>query len=293
MELRHVEHVLAVVDHGGFTAAARALHLAQPSLSQSVRRLERELGVDLFVRAGRQVTLTHAGEAFLGPARRLVREAQNVLATTSAHAAGLAGTVDVVAMATLAVDPLAGRVGELRRAHPALAVRVVEPASTAQLLAMVRDGRAELGVTETGTASPDVVEHRIGEQELLAVLPPGSPGRGQPLTLRDLAEQPLVLGPPGASTRQTLERALDEVGQELSVAVEVDQREAVVPLVLAHAGATALPTPLAREAEAQGAVVRPLRPRLVRPVSTIHRRAPLSPGAELLLRALRSMPGSP
>lgn len=263
---------------------------AQPSLSQSVRRLERELGVDLFVRAGRKVVLTHAGQAFLGPGRRFVREAQNVIAATSAHAAGLAGTGDVVAMATLAVDPLAARVGELRRRHPALAVRVVEPAGTGQLLAMVRDGRAELGGTETGTASPEVVEHRIGEQELLAVLPPGSAGQGQPLTLRDLAERPLVLGPAGASTRQSLERALGEVGQELSIAVEVDQREAVVPLVLAHAGATALPTRLAREAQAQGAVVRPLEPKLVRPVSTIHRRAPLSPGAEVLLRALRSTP---
>ena len=73
MELRQVEHVIGVVEHGGFTRAAAALHISQPALSQSVRTLERELGSDLFVRAGRSVTLTAAGEAFLAPARRGLR----------------------------------------------------------------------------------------------------------------------------------------------------------------------------------------------------------------------------
>ncbi|HVJ95693.1 MAG TPA: LysR family transcriptional regulator, partial [Acidimicrobiia bacterium] len=74
MELRQVEYVLAVIDHGSFTAGAEACGVAQPSLSEGVRRLETELGVRLFHRVGRSVSLTDAGVAFEGPARRLVRE---------------------------------------------------------------------------------------------------------------------------------------------------------------------------------------------------------------------------
>ena len=69
MDLRQLEYVIAVVDEGGFTRAARSVHVSQPALSQAVRSLERELGVELFNRSGRTVALTSAGEALLGPAR--------------------------------------------------------------------------------------------------------------------------------------------------------------------------------------------------------------------------------
>ena len=69
MELQKVRYVVAVVDHGTFTAAAAACFVAQPSLSHAVRALERELGVDLFHRIGRHVRVTAAGEAFIPAAR--------------------------------------------------------------------------------------------------------------------------------------------------------------------------------------------------------------------------------
>src|SRR3954469_24330838 len=74
MELRHVEYVLAVLDHGSFTAGAAAVGVAQPSLSEGVRRLESELGVRLVDRVGRTVVVTDAGRAFEGPARTMLRD---------------------------------------------------------------------------------------------------------------------------------------------------------------------------------------------------------------------------
>ena len=74
MELRQVEYVVGVAEHGGFTRAATALHVTQPALSEGVARLEAELGVELFHRVGRRVVLSAAGEAFLDPARRLLRD---------------------------------------------------------------------------------------------------------------------------------------------------------------------------------------------------------------------------
>src|SRR5919108_194737 len=72
MDLRHLEYVVAIVDHGGVGRAATALHVAQPSVSASVRRLERELRVDLFDRVGRRLVLTDAGSTVVDHARQLL-----------------------------------------------------------------------------------------------------------------------------------------------------------------------------------------------------------------------------
>lgn len=297
MDLRQVEYVLGVVDHGGFTRAAAAMHVAQPSLSQSVRRLEHELGAPLFFRIGRTVRMTPAGEAFVGPARRLLREAQNVKATVADHATLAVGSLDVVALPTLVADPLAEIIGRFRQRHRGVSVRVLDPATTATLLAMVADGRAEVGISDAVNVARGLESRTIGEQELLAVLPPDAPTTGRTIRLAAFARYPLVLGPPGTSTRHVVEAAMESLGLTPDIGVEVNQREAVTPLVLAGAGATALPAPLAREARALGAAVLPFAPRLVRPVSVVHRRETLSPPAvaflDLVIRNARRQRSSP
>ena len=74
MQARQITYFLAVVEHGGFGRAAAALRVAQPTLSQSIKSLERDLGADLFHRAADGVVLSAAGRALLGPARQLVRD---------------------------------------------------------------------------------------------------------------------------------------------------------------------------------------------------------------------------
>src|SRR5688500_1226945 len=105
MEIRQLQHAVAVVDEGGLTAAADAVGITQPALSQSIATLERELGLQLFVR-GRQVVLTPAGEAFLGPARQVLRAAAAVRDAAAEMTELRAGRLDLVALPTLAVDPL-------------------------------------------------------------------------------------------------------------------------------------------------------------------------------------------
>ena len=84
MDLRQIEQVLAVFDHGSVTAAARSLHLAQPSVSETLRRTERELGTPLFHRVGRRLVPTPAGDAFVGPARQLLRDRDGLLTEVAA-----------------------------------------------------------------------------------------------------------------------------------------------------------------------------------------------------------------
>ena len=172
MEIRQVEYALAVVDHGGFTRAAAALHVSQPSLSQGVAKLEAELGLPLFHRLGRRVTLTAAGDAFLDPARRLLRDA-DVAARSVAAVKGLeVGRLDLVALPTLAVEPAARLVGQFRRRFPAIDVRLTEPEDADAVLALVRDGRCEVGLAEL-PAPDDLVSTELAVQEILAVCPPG------------------------------------------------------------------------------------------------------------------------
>jgi DNA-binding transcriptional LysR family regulator len=262
------------------------LHVAQPSLSGGVAALERELGVALFHRLGRRVTLTSAGEAFLGPARRLLREASAARDAAAGVAELVSGRLDLVSLPTLAVEPLAPLVGAFRSLHPGVVVHVVEPEDRRDVLALVLDGNAELGLTDLGGLTGEVVTHSLGRQALWAVCPPDTDlprRRAVPVTW--FAARPLVATRVGTSSRDLLDAALARAGAELTVAVESGQREAIVPLVLAGAGSALLPEPIARTAAAQGAVVAPLQPAVARTIGIVHRRAPLSPAARAFVAA--------
>jgi LysR family transcriptional regulator, carnitine catabolism transcriptional activator len=291
MDERRLRFFLAVVEAGGVTTAAARLHVAQPSLSQALRTFEAELGVELFHRVGRGLRLSSAGEALVGPARQVLRamdEAREAIAGTTELRAG---TLELAALATLAVDPMADLVGRFRALYPGVQVRVHEPETAEGVSALVHDGSSELGVAHLSMPDPGLETVKLGDQELLFAMPPEEGhSAGKPLRARELARTPLVVSPPGTSTRILLEQALAAVGVIPQIAVETAAREATIPLVLAGAGTALLPAPLARDAERRGAVVRPAVPPISRPIGLIHRRAQLSPAARAFL-ALAANPG--
>ncbi len=309
MDEKRLRCFLAVVEDESVTRAATRLHVAQPSLSQTLRALEGELGVELFHRVGRGLRLSAAGHALVGPAREVLSAIDAARDAVGEVAKVLAGTLEIAALATLAVDPLAALIGRFRREYPGVAVRVQEPPSTAGVGAMVREGACELGLARLPLPRNDLHARELGSQELLFVLPPDTslPGEdastatpsptqrrrraGSVVSLSDegalaaatLRDIPLVVSPPGTSTRMLLEQALEAVGVTPRIAVQTDAREAIVPLVLAGAGAALLPAPLAREAGRRGAVVRAARPRIVRRIGLVHRDRRLSPAARAFL----------
>jgi DNA-binding transcriptional LysR family regulator len=118
------------------------------------------------------------------------------------------------------------------------------------------------------------------------------PARTGLAALEELGRRPLVLTPPGTSSRRVVEAALEQLGIEPTVAVEVAQREAVVPLVLAGAGIGFVPGAQADSARAQGARIVRLEPPLVRHIGLLHRPGPMSPAARGFC-ALAQTPRSP
>ncbi|MCU1361450.1 MAG: transcriptional regulator [Ilumatobacteraceae bacterium] len=287
MDLRQLEYVVAVADHGGFTKAAMATHVAQPSLSHGVRSLEAELGVELFARLGRTVQITAAGEEVVGAARRVLRDVAELSAVTAAASGLRTGRLEIVTLPTLAVEPLAQLIGAFRTLHPGITIRVTEPEDASTVERQVSSGRAELGFTDLTTGGRGLSRVQLFRQEVLAVCPPGTSVPDGPLPAAVFAAMPLIATPAGTSTRRLLDRVIVRSGLEPNIVVDINHREAILPLVLAGAGASLLPAPLAREAATRGAVVRSLRPAVTRRIGILHRPGILSPAAKAMLDLAR------
>ena len=174
MDLRRLRLFLAVVDHGSMTRAAEAEFVSQPSVSQAVAELETELGTDLFARVGRRVILTAAGEALIVPARQALRDVETGRAAVAAVAGLDSGRLDLAALPTLAVDPMAPLVGEFRLAHPGIRIMLADPEDAEAVVRLITTGACEIGLTVQPAEAPGLRTRRLGRQDLLAVLPPGA-----------------------------------------------------------------------------------------------------------------------
>jgi DNA-binding transcriptional LysR family regulator len=280
VERRQLECFLAVVEHGGFTKAARALHLAQPSLSHVIAGLETEVGGALFHRVRNGVVLTAAGEALVEPARQTTRDLDTALSLVREVLGLSGGRLDVVAQTSLAVDPLAGMLGRFLTAHPKVAVRVSDPQRGWEVADTVRSGAAELGLVSATLAIGELAGVELAEQELRLVLPPGAePPEGGVVGGAALAGLSFVATTEGDVSREVLQQTLRGLGHEPRIAVETAHRAMLVPLVLAGAGAALLPGSMADDAAAKGAVVCPVEPAAHYRGRLVWRSGPLSPAA--------------
>jgi DNA-binding transcriptional LysR family regulator len=239
----------------------------------------------LFDRIGRNVVLTDAGRRVVDAARRVLVDVADLHVVSALARDAVVGTLTIASLPTLTVDPLAAIVGRFRAAHPGATIRIGEPEGLAGVEDEVRSGRAELGFTDLTIGAAALERIELSRQDTEAICPPGTASPGEPLTPGELVAMPLVVTPEGTSTRRLLDRALARTAVAPTIAVEVHNREAIIPLVLAGAGAALVPAEVARTAAERGAVVRPLRPQVTRRVGIIHRRGPLSPTAAALVDA--------
>lgn len=285
MDLRRLELFLAVVDHGTVTQAAAASYVSQPAVSQAVRHLEAELGVQLFERVGRTLRLTAAGDALVPAVRRARRAVDDGLAAVAAVVGIEAGVVPVGCLPTL-VQRTVDLIGVLRAEHPGVDVRLVEAGDPLELASLVVGGTVDVGLTDLSRSPRSLVSHDLGSEALVAVLPPGADA-ATALTPDDLARLPLLSTPPGTSSRTALDSFLALSRVEARHVVVVDQREALLPLVLDGAGAALLPPDLARRAEALGASVRPTKPPVARRIGILHRRGELAPAVAAFVEIAR------
>ncbi|MFE3541512.1 LysR family transcriptional regulator [Nocardia sp. NPDC059177] len=193
MSLRQYEYALAVAEEGSVTAAAERLRVAQPSVSQQIRAMERELGAQVFARTPGGLVPTVVGRAFLREAQVAVDAARRARAAARAGSAELVGEMRVAVQMGLGARQLPGALRALRRRFPRLEVTLVEEPDPAELERMGRRGVLDVVLAAVACAEGSADVHRLGDEHFVVVL-----GAGHRLLAADrvelqaLADEPWV-----------------------------------------------------------------------------------------------------
>ncbi|MGK9220565.1 MULTISPECIES: LysR family transcriptional regulator [unclassified Microbacterium] len=292
MDVRQLRYFLAIVDHGGFGRAAEQLLISQPSLSQSIASLERELGIELFHRVGRRVTLSAAGEELVGHARVVVRDLESARAAMDAVRGVRTGRVDISSMPSPGIEPLTTIIATFRDRHPEIAISVDGAFDVDDVISAVRSGTSEIGLLGSAVQlrTPGVRSFSLGSQPLVLIVNPADDrfGPGDVIAREQLAGARFIVSQRGALMR-TMVDELVASGIDVEIVVEVAHRTSILPLVIRGIGHAVMPaswTPLAEHAGLRTLRIDP--PTLLH-VSVISRMDHLSPAARAFLAVAREV----
>ena len=227
MNFQQLRSVRETVRQGfNLTLVAEALHTSQPGVSRQIRELEEELGVELFVRAGRRLLgLTPPGEAMLPMVERLLQEAENLRRAGSDFVDSEQGRLTVAATHTQARYALPTAVRDFRQSHPGITFRLVQGSPT-QIAQQVIEGQADIGIaTEALADYPELVTLPCYRWTHAAVAPRGHPlarevAEGTPLTLQRLAQFPLVTYEHGYAGRRHIDAAFAQARLPVEIVLE-------------------------------------------------------------------------
>jgi len=240
MELRHLQALTAISDHGTFSAAAEHLNTVQSNISAHVARLERELGTPLIDRA--DGTLTEEGRVVVTRARRILSELDALVSDVAACRDEVTGTVRVGMIGT-AARWLVPRLMDLaRKRHPKLRLVVVE-GNTTGLEPQLASGQLDLAVLHLPVTGRDLVARLLFEEDLMLVVPGGhamAAVEGS-LALEDLADLELLLPVPGTAFRDELDAVTRPLGITLLPAAEIDGLRLIASLTFEGYGPAILP----------------------------------------------------
>lgn len=243
MELRHLRYFIAVAEELHFTRAAQRLSIAQPPLSQQIKSLEQEVGVELLRRTKRRVELTDAGRCFLDEARRAVAQVDQAVAEARRAARGEIGRVLVgfVGSATYTVLPQVFRA--FRGRYPSVEV-VLRELTTAQQIAALSSGEIDLGFVRAPPDHEDLVSRVLVDEPFVAALPRRHPlARGPKVRVADLAGEPFILFPRplAAGLYDAVVSACQRAGFSPRIVQETTQIPVMISLVAAGLGVALVP----------------------------------------------------
>ena len=236
LNLHHLRLFFAIVEHGGFTNAARALRLSQPALSKALAELEKQLHVPLIDRGGRTLSLTDAGRTLHARAAELFgveRTAERELRELR----GLKrGSLRVAASTTIATYILPPYLGRFRTRHPSVSIQATN-ANTRAVLRLLLEFRVDVALVEGPVNHPRVDAIPWREDELVVIAhPQHQVFRRAHVEPKDLADLPFLVREPGSGTREVSERALALHGVRLLNTMRVGGTEAIKQAVAAGLG---------------------------------------------------------
>ena len=230
-----------VADTGSFTAASRRLHVSQSAVSRQVLLLEEELGEPLFLRLGRKVRLTPAGETLLQLSRRVLADIQDTTSAIVDHQRTLRGTVQMGGGMTVCLHVFPALLKEFRRKHPEVEVKLTT-GGTPFLLERMRAGAVDVALLTLPVEGSDLASVPVMREELLLAMHPSHPlARKRRITAADLDGQPFVLFERGSSTRRVVDEMFAREQVTPRIVMETENVEILKALVLIGMGITIIP----------------------------------------------------
>ena len=241
LETKQLKILLTVVEAGGFTRAGQRLGLSQPAISQQVRLLERNLGVELLLRGGGTVRPTPAGEVLIECARQVLDRLDDVTRFIGDNSDGAAGVLRLGAPEPACIHLVPHLLVAARTQMPRTEIRITsgQPEET---LRAVQDGALDIALLPLPVSAPQLRIAEVGRDELVAAVLPSHPWADQRrITATAFADEPLVLYDRRSPiTERTLRFLLDE-GVFPKVSVEIHHLEAVKQMVIVGLGVAVLP----------------------------------------------------
>lgn len=272
--LSQLEAIVAVVDHGSFTAAADVLGISQPSLSRRIHALESTLGTQLFAASGRAMELTDAGLNTLAAGRRALGEVATIRAMSASTRALTTGTLRIASLPSLVAAASPALIGRFHRQHPGVRIDVFGLEEPADIVDALRTGRADVAITTIERIPSDLQALPLPSQVMVAVLPHGTDSTDT-LRREHLVDRTLVTLPRGTSIRALTDSVYRELRTSPSRVITTTQRDSLVPLAVASGAMTIVPEVLASSAERIGGVIVELPTTTERAVGLVHVPAPI------------------
>ena len=241
MEIHQLRYFFAVARAGSFTRAAEELGIAQPSLSQQIRALEKNIGTPLFERLGRSVRLTAFGEALRAPALAILQQvamAENSLANLRD---GVRGRLRVGVIPTILPYWIAPRIGDFRDSFPDVDLQLVED-QTPRLVEQLQSGDLDIAVASLPVKNPDIICSELFREPLLLAVAKGHPLAANPeVDLDACVDEPLLLLKEGHCLRDNVLTACTRSKAELRSIFETNQLESIFQLIQSGFGVTLVP----------------------------------------------------
>ncbi len=241
MEVHQLRYFCAVARHGTFTRASEVEHVAQPSLSQQILKLEAELGARLFDRLPRSARLTVFGNAFLPKAERILRELEEAKTELRDMTGNENGEVVVGIIPTIAAYLLPRLLDGFTARHPLISIRIVEDITPA-LLPRLQEGTLDMAVVALPVAGGDLASAELFQEKFFAALPETHRLASRAsVSLPQLNSEPFLLLREGHCFRDGLIAACRKVKMTPNIVFESGQFATILAMVSAGMGVSAVP----------------------------------------------------
>ena len=257
MEIHQLRYFCAVVRAGNFTRAAEQLGIAQPSLSQQIRALEKQVGNPLFERLGRSVRLTAHGEALRQPALEILQQVAEAESSLANLQDGVRGRLRVGVVPTIMPYFVAPRIGEFLRRFPDLDLQLIENV-TPNLVESLQVGDLDVVISGLPLRNPDIVCCELLREPLLLAVAQTHPlALKSVVDLEELRSERFLMLKEGHCLRHDVLVACTRASADLNAVFETNHLDSIFPLVKSSFGITLLPAMAA--ASAIGCALVPLR----------------------------------